>query len=78
MKLEASRGRRLGLAVIAMGLMLAMGCGQESPSESPGEPQSPYAGLEAEAFTLETYEGESHSLSDYRGRVVVLNFWYST
>jgi len=28
-------------------------------------------------FTLTTFEGESHTLSDYQGQVVVINFWAS-
>jgi len=30
---------------------------------------------EAPAFTLKDLEGTTHSLSDYRGKVVLINFW---
>ena len=35
-------------------------------------------GQEAPNFTLPDTAGVNHSLFDYRGRVVVLNFWKST
>jgi thiol-disulfide isomerase/thioredoxin len=31
--------------------------------------------LAAPDFTLQDMDGESHTLSDYRGKVVMLNFW---
>lgn len=34
-------------------------------------------GTDAPDFTLTTYDGSQHTLSDYRGSVVVLNFWAS-
>lgn len=36
---------------------------------------SPVAGRPAPDFTLETVDGDSVTLSDLRGQVVVLNFW---
>lgn len=57
---------------------MAAGCAVEVPEVVVEEAESPYAGSSAYDFTLETYEGEVHTLSDYRGRVVVMNFWYST
>ncbi len=42
----------------------------------PGLPEAvPTQGEAAPDFTLETLDGETVSLSDYRGRPVVLNFW---
>lgn len=32
-------------------------------------------GQPAPDFTLEDLDGEAHSLSDYRGRTVIVNFW---
>lgn len=29
----------------------------------------------APSFTLQDMDGESHSLSDYRGKIVIINFW---
>ena len=42
----------------------------------PGLPeQAPTQGAEVPDFTLQTVDGETVSLSDYRGQPVVLNFW---
>ena len=42
----------------------------------PGLPEAaPSQGAEVPDFTLETVDGETVSLSDYRGQPVVLNFW---
>lgn len=38
---------------------------------------SPLVGNEAPPFVLETFEGDTLSLTDLRGRVVVINFWAS-
>ena len=57
-----------GLFVLAGLLMLA-------PSLALGLLQ---VGQEAPNFTLPDTAGQSHSLNEYRGRVVLLNFWTST
>lgn len=38
--------------------------------------EQPTEGL-APDFTFETFDGQTHKLSDFRGKVVVLNFWAS-
>ncbi|MCJ7512353.1 MAG: TlpA family protein disulfide reductase [Anaerolineales bacterium] len=40
-----------------------------------GPGPAPVVGAPAPDFTLETLDGRSVSLSDYRGQVVLLNFW---
>lgn len=42
-----------------------------------GKVPAPREGFLAPAFKLETLEGQSQSLSDFRGAVVVLNLWAS-
>ncbi len=37
--------------------------------------EAPQEGFLAPEFTLETIEGDSVSLHDFRGKVIVLNFW---
>ncbi|MBD1401702.1 TlpA disulfide reductase family protein [Pelovirga terrestris] len=57
------------LIVVVSGLLLLSGC----PGGPP--PSSVVIGEPAPEFTLLTMEGERVSLSDFRGQVVVLNFW---
>jgi peroxiredoxin len=44
---------------------------------TPPDRHLPVAGEEARDFTLPTLDGEQVSLSDYRGSVVLVNFWTS-
>src|SRR5258708_11493267 len=53
-------------AALAMGACALPG-GSSTPSASAGSP--------APTFDLVGVDGARHSLSSYRGRVVVLNFW---
>jgi thiol-disulfide isomerase/thioredoxin len=57
------------LIVIVTGLLLLSGC----PGGPP--PSSVVIGEQAPEFTLLNMEGEQVSLSDFRGQVVVINFW---
>lgn len=70
------------LAIVIFGLLATQGCtpsaqdkrnGQEpGPSELPPAPE---VGRLAPDFTLTDLEGNSVTLSDFRGKVVFLNFW---
>src|SRR5258708_35297106 len=63
-------GMRIWLAALSAALALgACGLPRASPTSSAS------AGNPAPAFDLVGVDGARHSLSSYRGRVVVLNFW---
>ena len=73
--------RRLFVSLI-LGLVLVTGTACATPSpEPPAEETRSYLvppfkpGLLATDFTLETPDGDTISLSDYRGQVVLINFW---
>ncbi len=57
------------LIVVVTGVLLLSGC----PGGPP--PSSVAIGEQAPEFTLPNMEGEQVSLSDFRGQVVVINFW---
>lgn len=46
-------------------------------SNSLGEYQVPRIGDKAPDFTLQGLDGQKHSLADYRGQTVLINFWGS-
>ncbi len=66
-----------------MALLLVLGVAWITLSRVPGEeavarvdrPPSPQVGFAAPDFTLETLGGETVSLADLRGQVVLINFW---
>ena len=61
--------KKLTLSLLA--LVLLVGCEDIFKTSSP----APQSGGEAPAFTLPTLRGESVSLSEYRGKLVLINFW---
>jgi len=68
--------RRLSISLLA--LMLLFCATQSVVADQPplGHKMNPVEPPVASAdFTLPDMDGESHSLSDFRGQVVMLNFW---
>ena len=68
------------LAIIAVGLLHPgpTPTGSSSTSTSSGAPVGLQVGDAAPNFTLKTLDGKQVSLSDYRGKAVMINFWYAT
>jgi peroxiredoxin len=68
------------LAIIAVGLLHpgSTPITSSTTSTSSGAPVGLQVGDTAPNFTLTTLDGKQVSLSDFRGKPVMLNFWYST
>jgi len=75
-----SKGLGLILACVLAGVLL-VGCNNEPSSEKEGKAQAAPAapagmiGLTAPDFTLTDMQGQQVSLSQFRGKIVILNFW---
>ncbi len=64
--------------VVAMGILVAPGCTSSSPAVENGSQETAVGvkvGELAPDFTLTDLEGNSVTLSEYRGKVVFINFW---
>ncbi|MFV0411660.1 MAG: TlpA family protein disulfide reductase [Oscillospiraceae bacterium] len=82
--------KKLSLALLLAASLLLAACGQgasavsssvsaaSSPAAASSQPAvSSQAPIAVPDFTLQANNGEEVSLSDYRGKVVILNFWAS-
>ena len=74
--------------IVIMSFLLAVGCGQKDrmkieskPKDiknstiPQGQPERPEYAIQAPDFTLRTVQGDLFNLSDYKGKVVLLNLW---
>ena len=66
------------IALLSLGLIGAASQDhpQNSPGDHPAKPKTAKVGESAPTFTLEDHRGEEHSLGDYKGRIVVLE-WFN-
>jgi len=60
--------------VLLTAVLVLSGCGQEPAPASPGN-SAPVMDSLAPDFTLKDLDGNTVRLSDFRGKVVFLNFW---
>ncbi|MBT3313029.1 MAG: redoxin domain-containing protein, partial [Anaerolineae bacterium] len=72
---QTVRRRILFVALLALGMAWTLFSVDKNGSSTAGLIPAPQKGFLAPDFTLETLEGESVTLSDLRGKVVLLNFW---
>jgi peroxiredoxin len=67
------KARRIGYRAIL--LLFACFVGGTPAFSAPQQTLPEFSNQPAPEFELQDIEGETHRLSDYRGKVVVLNFW---
>lgn len=72
--------RNLAILGLLMGLTLGYTLYDDYSRQGPAEAQPAKTDIvqqEAPDFSFETLEGKKHRLSEFKGKVVVLNFWAS-
>jgi len=77
--------KRIIITVAILGLIVSTGCGSSSDKEKAKgsvesanaikQPPRPKNAVLAPDFTLTTVSGEIVNMSDFKGKVVLLNFW---
>jgi len=66
---------RHGLVVVLTAFLILAGAPSFGAPDDEPIWQSPPAPADLPDITIETMDGESHHLSDYRGKIVLLSFW---
>ena len=64
-----------GILLIVMGVLTIAGASGQTAGASAQDQQEEQTSVAAPDFTLTDQFGESHTLSDYQGKIVFLNFW---
>lgn len=71
-----TKGYWIGLMLFLFAALL-VGCDRGQPSAAAADPPAPIVGRLAPDFTLKTLDGQTVTLSELRGRPVLINFWAS-
>lgn len=77
MLLELYRNRWFGQTLLILAFVVIILSGFLSPTESNGGKALPKAGFEVPEFSLSDGSGQTYSPADFKGKVVILNFWAS-
>ncbi len=72
---RTSRRRILFIGILILGAAWTLLSANEDGKSTTGLTPAPQKGFLAPDFTLETLDGESVTLSDLRGKAVLVNFW---
>jgi cytochrome c biogenesis protein CcmG/thiol:disulfide interchange protein DsbE len=75
--IDARRWTVLFIGALLVGVTWIAVSHVENPIAGSSAPPSPQVGFTAPGFTLEALSGDPITLTDLRGKVVVLNFWAS-
>lgn len=73
--MQPTRRRFLFVGILTLGMIWILTSADKTGGSAAGLIPAPQKGFLAPDFTLETLEGETITLSDLRGRVVLVNFW---
>ena len=73
--MQLTRRKLYFIGILVLGLTWTLVSADKTGSTTAGRVPAPQKGFLAPDFTLETLDGKSVTLSDMRGKVVLLNFW---
>ncbi len=73
-KTDMKKSLTLFLLIVLLIFASAYGCGKKDDNQAAGS-KIPSKNLRAVDFTLQDMKGVKVSLSDYRGKIVFMNFW---
>ena len=75
--MQLTRRRLIYIGILALGMVWTLLSADKTGSSTAGLIPAPQKGFLAPDFTLETLDGETITLSDLRGKAILLNFWAS-
>ncbi len=73
--MQPTQRRLLFIGIVVLGLAWTLKSADKNGASTAGLIPAPQQGFLAPDFTLETLAGESITLSELRGKAVLLNFW---